>query len=839
MSNSNHDEATLAAIRPLREAGFAVHWLKPRSKAPAGGEGWSEAPVASIEQLLASHRPGYNAGLRTGEPSRLDSGDYVHVFDLDIRIPDLADEAWEAFRALLPDVDLDSLPSVRSGSGGESRHRYFVTDRPFYGKKLAVSEGKHRDAAGKWHYDWEIDLFGTGRQVAIPPSIHPDTGLPYVWEREFDFDDLAFGGGPFIPSSVIESLGVAETSEFECERRAPLDFKPGQLEGDLDVLPVERWDNRDDWVMIGQALHHQFGGSDEGFELWARFSAKSEKCDKDFRKANLRRWRGFGRNRKTVTMGTIRQWARDARLQEMIKDLPDDLDDLDDDTDSDDDGGFDSLMDAPAAASDDDDEAVFSKGLEENGSALDWKSLLAINKNDDGFVANLHNLELILKNDPRLAGLAQINEFTQETVQRTRPGMKGKARRNQAKPTRELTGRVWDVEDTLNGELWSDDRDFAIRTIIEAPRTQGGYSIKISDRDLRAAIVLAANDHAFHPIREYLDGLKWDGEQRVERLWVDYVHATDDCYHRDVARLMMVAAVTRIFEPGHKFDYATILEGLQGKRKSTLIEILGRKWFAELDGDFHDQKQMVELMQGAWIMEIPELTGFSRSDVRSIKAFISRKKDRVRLAYARRAGQFPRQCVFVGSTNDREYLKDDTGGRRFWPVLCIFGPDEEIDTDKLEANVDQLWAEAVAIYRSMRAEKPRGTLPLYLADRESRAIAARLQESRRVESPDDVMAGKIAEWLDMPLSTGSIDDDLDADGKPIYRNEVCTIMIWVECLGKDEASFKTVEQGSVNRALSKVPGWGPAGSHRFARYGKQRVFSRDGLDGYLARKGLK
>lgn len=816
---SDFDRAVLAAIPPLRQAGFALHLLHTRQKRPIGNK-WSEAPVASVDSLLRTHSAGNNLGVRLGQPSFLVNGRYLHVFDIDIRIPELADEAWGALRDLLPGFDIDGLPSVRSGSGGESRHRYFVADRPFRSKLLAASEGKHRSADGRWHNDWEIELFGTGKQVAMPPSIHPDTGKPYVWESEFDLDALAFDEAPEIDSNLIESLGVVEERTYEFEKTPPLDFKPGQLERDLDLIPISDL-HYDDWIRLGQALHHQFGGSQEGFDLWLTHTKRSTKYVGDRQDREMRRikWRSFGKYRgKAVTMATVRLWAQEARAAALV----DEFDEITEDEESD----FDDLADGSPVASSDVSRSElddFDSGADKD-EPLPWQSLLDVAEDSGAYKGTLHNLELIVKNDPRLVGLAQINEFTQETVQRTPPGVRQKKRKNAAKPTRQLTGRVWNVTDTLNGELWSDDRDFAIRSVIEAPKTQGGYGLKISDRDLKAAIVLSANEHAFHPVREYLSGVKWDGVARVERLWIDYVAATDDQYHRDVARLMMVAAVARIFEPGHKFDYATILEGLQGKRKSTLIEILGNRWFAELDGDWHDRKQLVELMQGAWIMEIPELTGFQRSDVRAIKAFITAKKDRVRLAYARRAGEFPRQCIFIGSTNDREYLKDDTGGRRFWPVQCRL--EGEIDTDGLAAVVDALWAEAMVIYRQMRTVKPVGTLPLFLSDPDSRRIAARLQESRRVESPDDVLAGQIEEWLRQPINSGSIDDDLDDRGKPVYREDVCTAMVWVEMLGKDMAHFDTVAQGKVNRAMGKVVGWLPHGSMRFPGYGKQRVFRK-------------
>jgi hypothetical protein len=216
---------------------------------------------------------------------------------------------------------------------------------------------------------------------------------------------------------------------------------------------------------------------------------------------------------------------------------------------------------------------------------------------------------------------------------------------------------------------------------------------------------------------------------------------------------MMVGAVTRIFEPGHKFDFAVILEGLQGKRKSTFIRPrppLVRRTRRRLPRP----KQMIELMQGAWIMEIPELSGFSRADVRAIKAFISRQKDRARLAYARRAGEFPRQCIFIGSTNDREYLKDDTGGRRFWPMLCTRRRDRHRPPGT--ANVDQLWAEAVA-FSTARCAPPSPRHAAAISDRsrsrENRQAAAGIAPRREQRRRDRGTHHRVAvvahyQWLD-------------------------------------------------------------------------------------------
>lgn len=823
------DSTSLTAIVPLTAAGFAVHWLHPKSKRPYGND-WSEKPVASLEDLRRRRQPGDNTGVRLGEPSFTSAG-YLQVFDLDIRLPDLADEAWAEFARLLPGVDRATLPTVASGSGGESRHVYFVTDKPFFGRKIAVSEGKHRrethdpetgEVKIVWSYDWEIELFGTGKQVAMPPSIHPDTGRPYTWEREFDWDLMEMGIGPFISSAVIESLGVATTETYAFEAREPLTFRPGQLESELDLIPATRMDDRDDWITLGQALHHQFGGSEEGFELWMKHSARGDKfLVGSTRAKELRRYRGFGRNRRQpVTMASVRQWAQDARAAALV----DAFDDLDvDDTDAADPaedmlGGAependDPLSDGYVSKAD----KIAEAAAVANGTSVEWQSLLDLNE-EGALKPTLHNVRLIVENDARLRGVPAYNEFTQEIVQRGTPGVRGARRKNQPKPTLQLDNPNWQLRDKVNGDFWTDDKDNAIRAIIEAPKTQGGWGIKVSDRDLKAAVDIAGRRNGFHPVREFLSGQTWDGAPRIERLFIDYLGAPDDSYHRAVGRLMMVAAVTRVFEPAHKFDTATILEGLQGKRKSTFISVLAKSWFSELDGDFEDAKQMVELMQGSWILEIPELSSFQKADVRHIKAFISRTTDKVRLAYARRAQDFPRQCIFIGSTNDDTYLKDETGGRRYWPVRCTV---DQIDTDRLMTEVDQMWGEAVSVYREMRAAQPYGTLPLYLAEDDARVIAERLQESRRVESAEDALAGQIAEWLERPINNGGFDDDGS------LRVETCLLEIWCECLGRDTSAYVGGWPQTLGRAMKQIPAWSSTGAReRFGKYGQQRAYRR-------------
>lgn len=821
-------DPTLNAALELRELGFAIHWLHRKQKRPKGDD-WQIAPVKNAAALASTYVYKDNVGVRLGEPSLLTDGTYLHVLDVDIRIPELHEEAVAALEALLPGV-YSTLPMVKSGSGGSSFHLYFTSDKPFRSKRLAVSEGKHRDSEGRWHYDWEVELFGTGKQVVVPPSIHPITGNPYHWVREFEPFALQFGGNYLVPSETLARLAVVEHSDYEYEAVAPLDFKPGQLERILDDVPVSEL-HYDDWIRLGQAIHHQLGGSKEGFELWLHYTKQSAKFvgDKQIREMRRSKWPSFGRYRgRPVTMATVVQWAQEARIDALADEF-DELEDLDDDSDQREDGtDFGGLFDDDAGeCSPDTGDSVAAESKFDDSGASDpdapikWASLLDYTE-EGAIKGTLHNITLIVENDPRTKSIIRKNVFAEKLVQAAAPGTKS-TRKKAAKPTLQLVGEIWKLRDPINGDPWNDSKDALLRRVIEAPKTQGGYGLKVSDRDLVSAIEIVGSNNAFHPVRDYLRTLKWDGKPRMDKLFIDYVKTPDNAYYRAIARLTLVAGVVRVFEPGHKFDFAPILEGLQGRRKSTFIKILGKHWSAELDGDFADDRSMIEKMLGNWVMEIPELSAFGKAEVNHIKAFMSRQEDRARLAYDRRVTIFQRQCIFLGSTNDKKYLKDETGGRRFWPVECTLGPEEEIDTDTLDENIDQLWAEAYLEYLAMREKQPRGTLPLYLRDKDAVRISTLLQESRRVENNTDTMKGIIQEWLDKPEHTGNISDP--AEGKP--RSMTCAMEIWVECFGGTKKDFPYQQQTAINKALRTLNGWAESGQKRFTKgYGVQKAYVR-------------
>lgn len=310
-------------VKSLVEAGFAVHLLKPRSKAPVN-DGWPEAPVYTYDQLRKLYRPGQNIGVRLGKPSRID-GLYLHVIDIDIRAPEAKDEAFDELEALFPGVKWFRLPCVRSGSGGESRHFYFLTEDAFRSRKLAHSDRKFRGKDGRDHWEWEIELFGTGKQVAIPPSVHPDTGKRYEWVREPDLDI----GIPTIDADLIDDVvHIDRSAGVHIDNADPLGLTIDQAEELLNDL--QDWaDDRETWVRVGMALKHEFSHDKQLLnEAWELFDAWSKKGRGYDKRQNLAQWRSFKVNRdELVTMRSLVSESNDRRLYAAIDDLDDEFED--------------------------------------------------------------------------------------------------------------------------------------------------------------------------------------------------------------------------------------------------------------------------------------------------------------------------------------------------------------------------------------------------------------------------------------------------------------------------------------------------------------------------------
>lgn len=310
----------LQQVSHLSAMGFALHWLHTRSKRPIGDD-WSSKPVPSFAKLQSTYREGYNLGMRPGEWSKV-SGLYLHIIDMDVRSAEHADAARAKLRELLPELDLNRCPSVMSGSGGESRHFYLLTDKPFPSRKFAHSPSfqmvwnadRQRDVK-KW--DWELHLLGTGANAVLPPSIHPDTGQPYKWLVKFNWDEVELGLHPAIPHAAIERVvGYGEINT----RSTPLGLTIAQMRETLDKLPKDEWiEDRDGWYRMGMAIHHETGGNQDGFDLWCEISRKSEKFDlKDSRYV----WKSFKNHTQTpFRFASLNAVIRDLQLEDEIENL--------------------------------------------------------------------------------------------------------------------------------------------------------------------------------------------------------------------------------------------------------------------------------------------------------------------------------------------------------------------------------------------------------------------------------------------------------------------------------------------------------------------------------------
>lgn len=280
---------------------------------------------------------------------------------------------------------------------------------------------------------------------------------------------------------------------------------------------------------------------------------------------------------------------------------------------------------------------------------------------DRGPKKNMTNLMVHLRNLPGLGKSIRLNEMSGQVEWRNEP-----------------------ITDT----------DYVdIQMIVEQAQFQP------TKQDIPVAIARLAQDNSYHPVRDYLDGLKWDRTPRLDRFLHILFGTPDTDYERVIGSKWMIGAVARVYQPGCKMDNMLVLEGPQNLGKSTaLAALFGRPYFTEMVNELRDHKRFMEQIAGKWVVEFAELSAIRRADVELVKAVISMQVDRSRLSYGRNPVELPRQCVLAASVNpkhDSGYLTDPTGNRRFWPVRCT-----KIDMPRLIRKRDQLWAEAAERFRA-------------------------------------------------------------------------------------------------------------------------------------------
>lgn len=429
---------------------------------------------------------------------------------------------------------------------------------------------------------------------------------------------------------------------------------------------------------------------------------------------------------------------------------------------------------------------------------LDWIGRLTHDGNGR-IEKTINNAVIILENDPLLKGKIAKDEFSC-------CGM--------------ALGRLpWDKEDGKH--RWTDVDDAGFYSYMEL-----FYGLTGKER-LDNALLIVSSQNRANEVRDYLKGLKWDGQARLDTLLHVYLGAEDNAYTRAVIRKSLCAAVARAVVGGVKYDNMPILTGPQGIGKSTFLRILGKEWFSDSLTSF-EGKEAAELIQGTWINEVGELTAMNKQETNAVKQFLSKTDDIYRAAYGRHPDRYPRRCVFFGTSNEQEFLKDKTGNRRFWPVDTGIHPAKKSIWDDLPREVDQIWAEAYAYW--MLGE------PLHMSKEEEK-LAEEMQDGHREMSEKEGLIQEFLErdvtpdWDSLSLTqrrqffAGVL--PLQDNMGTVRRGKVCAAEIWAECFNSDPKFLKRQDSREINSILSSLRGWKRIKTPRkFGVYGQQRGFER-------------
>lgn len=388
------------------------------------------------------------------------------------------------------------------------------------------------------------------------------------------------------------------------------------------------------------------------------------------------------------------------------------------------------------------------------------------------------------------------------TVLRRDPVLRGSIRKN------ELTERMDMVKDLgwkrSGGSAITDNDIYRIELYME--KTYG----LMKDRLINKAISIVASENSYHPIRDYLESLEWDGEERITNVLTKYLGVDRSVYTDEVMNLFLMAAIERIYHPGCKYELMLCLVGGQGAGKSTFFRFLACKdeWFSD-DLRRIDDDQVYRKMVGHWIIEMSEMIAtVNARSIEDIKSFISRQKETYKVPYETHPADRPRQCVFGGTSNNMDFLPlDRTGNRRFAPVLVH---PEKVEKHILEdeaesrAYFNQVWAEALEKYRESSIHE----LKL------SKASEEYLKSMQRQFMPEDTKPGIIQAWLD-----------------DCGEEYVCSIMIYREVFNHDNTEPRPWELREINSIMNEaVNGWQPVSSHRFRDHGIQRGWKRISKD---------
>jgi putative DNA primase/helicase len=418
----------------------------------------------------------------------------------------------------------------------------------------------------------------------------------------------------------------------------------------------------------------------------------------------------------------------------------------------------------------------FSEAMRRRNSPTgDWRD--GLSRTEDGAPRkNLFNACVALRDHPALQGRISYDEFRGATWARV------------PLPWNHRADRPWSDFDDLKATEW-----------LQSPE----IGILVGSGIVREAVQAVAHESRFHPVLEWLEGLQWDGTERLSSWLTTYMGVPSSPLSDAFGRKFLISAVARVMRPGCNADHMLILEGQQGIMKSKSLHVLAGDWFADQIADL-GTKDSCQDLRGVWIIELSELSAIRPGEVERVKAYISRQVDHYRPSYGRRSIDVPRQCVFIGTTNAHEYLSDATGGRRFWPVTCT-----KIDVEAIAKDRAQLWSEAVAAFHAGET--------WWLDDGDLRRLAEAEQEQRRIADPWEEI---VNDWLEHPTK-------LTGDGirvpLELEDGRVTNAQILEHAIAKPTERQTTSDQMRVGRILARL-GW------KKRRIGKAKVMCWEQVD---------
>ncbi len=818
-----------AALR-YAEQGASLVLLRSRSKAPVEMD-WASRPFLAPAELRERWR-NHNIGVRLGEPSKIGRF-YLHAFDLDIRDPRRSDEAWAALTALFPDAD--RCAAVVSGSGGESRHLYFLTDKPFRKRNIAKSPDMVKLPSGESKRAWEIDLYGTGAQVVLPPSIHPVTERKYRWLD----DEPKLKTILVIKSANIERVLAEKPSA--ATRAKEREREPFDLD-DLErvLFDVPKFDNRgagldyEDWLGVVFAVHDHYDGDEDEDDAYDLLDEWSAQCDK-YDEKNLRRVYDAIRDddhEVRITIASLVKALRDHDSSPEVRRKRWDRAGI----------GFKDETATVRRMEEEDrererTEAATRREVEkarEQGEIHPEEWRVDLEKDAESVpIFTPDAFTVLFEKHPLFRSFIQADLSTGVPVWVFQPGMT--ALTNRIGVTRDEPVRAYDVGDDYLNVL-----DLVREVLPQWANKRNLVKTLINDVVFRAARTILPKCNRME--RTFFS-VKWDGVKRVERLFIDYLGAEDDeaGYARAAARHFCMGIAGRVMKPGMKFDEAFVLQGVQGCGKDTFLENLvgfaNTSYLQNHVTDLFDATKYVPLVEGRAIVHFNEMHAMSRKAVEQLRAFITNTADSYIPKYRTQSRDVKRTFVIVATTNDQTFLPDDAAGnRRYLPIIC--GDPKPVEDAKgrtaftgyaksglrdLPREREQIWAEAREMVLDLEGEAPK------MPSRVMTHLNA-LRSETTVMTGEQEIAQQLVAWVDEPVAIETLcgrqgRKALDDPEALAIRNQFTRREAWDATLGQEPNARYDPYDARFTRAVQRVKGFEPA------RTSTERVFRRRGTNG--------